>query len=153
MKLKDIDTSNLRLNITPDKLDNMSAYELFNSAMSWWHNDFFDEAYLALKKVVEKDPDYYHYGDEPYLHLGNYYHGILRDYKGAIELYNKCIENHPYYALAWEWRGYAYEALGEYQKLIEDFEYLLREKVNSLIPNEERLEEAIEMARKALKEE
>ena len=51
-------------------------------------------------------------------------------------------------------RGFLYEGVGEYQKAIDEFEYILSNKeFEGLIPNEELLKKAIENAKKALKKE
>lgn len=154
MKLID-DIDELDLKGDYGKIDDMDINELFKRGVESLIYGNINLGYLKLKKVVEENPDYLEpiTNDNPYRYLGDIYHryGKVED---ALKLYEKALNIDPNDVHLMIDRSFLYEGVGEYQKAIDEFEYILSNKeFEGLIPNEELLKKAIENAKKALKKE
>lgn len=154
MKLID-DIEELDLKGDYGKIDDMDINELFKRGVESLIYGNINLGYLKLKKVVEENPDYLEpiTNDNPYRYLGDIYHryGKVED---ALKLYEKALNIDPNDVHLMIDRSFLYEGVGEYQKAIDEFEYILSNKeFEGLIPNEELLKKAIENAKKALKKE
>ena len=154
MKLID-DIDELDLKGDYGKIDDMDINELFKRGVESLIYGYVNLGYLNLKKVLEENPDYLEpiTNDNPYRYLGDIYHryGKVED---ALKLYEKALNIDPNDVHVMISRGFLYVSMGEYQKAIDEFEYILKNKeFEGLIPNEKLLKKAIENAKKALKKE
>lgn len=154
MKLID-DIDALDLKGDDVKIDDMDINELFKRGVESLIYGYVNLGYLKLKKVLEENPDYLEpiTNDHPYRYLGDIYHryGKVED---ALKLYEKALSIDPNDVHVMIDLGFLYVSMGEYQKAIDEFEYILKNKeFEGLIPNQDLLKEAIENAKKALKKE
>jgi tetratricopeptide (TPR) repeat protein len=84
-----------------------------------------DEALADFEKAVQVDPALY----RAYAAMGSIYRG-RNDIKKAMELFTRSIDAKPTVDAYFE-RGVTYEALGEHQKAVEDFDKALSEQPDS----------------------
>src|SRR5581483_2003770 len=74
---------------------NVHAESLFHQADTLIDEKKYEEAYLILQSLIERDPPF----GKAYNHLGWFYQWKVKDYKKAEECYKKAIELIPeYYA-------------------------------------------------------
>jgi tetratricopeptide (TPR) repeat protein len=87
------------------------------SFLSWTQCGYWKDSMILFSHTLKvTDNNWLAYNSR-----GNAYHD-LRNYKQAIEDYNRAIEIRPSYAMAYNNRGNAYNGLGNYRQAIEDLD-------------------------------
>lgn len=126
--LKVINTSDIKSYLKD--IDTMDIEVLFAKAVNYYTSvQLPNVAYSLFKKVVERDPNYVHEGDDTaYFYLGKINYQYMEESKleDILELYSKAIELVPTDGEAYFNRGIVFIELGEYQSAIDDFEQALK---------------------------
>ena len=141
------------MTITEDSFDKCELY--LELADIWEDQEKYSEVIAALKEAVKYDPK-----NQEGLNRLWFCFELTGKYEESIEFHLALIETSPYSHMAWFNLGHAYAGLGENEKALDAFEYVLA--INDLIDapyicigdvkyNMEKYEEALDYYMQAMK--